>query len=125
MRGKSIGPRQPDSAYGRRRAQREEGQSRPAVPVDSPAAAATGDDEVLVSLHHARDRVCSALRQATERAQDAGVISAHVVWQDLPFIAGAVAATPATCLGLQRAPDLRGRILTAELDGLRACPDRA
>ncbi len=86
---------------------------------------ATGDDEVLVSLHQARARVCSAMRKATERARDAGVISGDVVWQDLPFIAGAVAATPATCLGLQGGPDMRGRVLTAVLDGLRACPDRA
>ncbi|WP_405804054.1 TetR/AcrR family transcriptional regulator [Streptomyces sp. NBC_01187] len=64
-----------------------------------------------------RHRLLDLIRQATERAQQAGVLRDDVDWQDIPFLTQA-AVTPGCFLGLPADPARGPRTLRVILDGL-------
>ncbi|GAB2799280.1 TetR/AcrR family transcriptional regulator [Streptomyces daliensis] len=65
-----------------------------------------------------RHRLLRLIRQATERAQQAGTLRGDVDWHDIPFLAQA-AVTPGCFLGLPADPARGPRTLRVILDGLR------
>ncbi|MCQ8189900.1 TetR/AcrR family transcriptional regulator [Streptomyces rugosispiralis] len=70
-------------------------------------------------------RVREQLRHIGERAQEAGAMHPDARWQDLPFLAGSLAATSSSCLGIDADDDLTDRLLGTVLAGLRAGAARA
>ena len=65
-----------------------------------------------------QQRVRSAIRRLTERAQHAGVVRPDIDWRDIVFLPKSVLTSP-QCLGLIAGERSWERILTVLLDGLR------
>ncbi|MBF8194063.1 TetR/AcrR family transcriptional regulator [Nonomuraea sp. K274] len=66
-----------------------------------------------------RARIRDLVRRIGERAQEAGAMHPDTRWQDLPFLAGSLAAASSSCLGIDADPGLAGRMLGTVLAGLR------
>ncbi|WAP60139.1 TetR/AcrR family transcriptional regulator [Streptomyces sp. S465] len=80
-----------------------------------------GDPAMAGKVHaEGRARVRDLVRRVGERAQEAGAMHPHARWQDLPFLAGSLAAASPSCLGIDADPGLADRMLDTVLAGLRA-----
>lgn len=56
------------------------------------------------TLAEERARIRDLVRRVGERAQEAGAMHPDARWQDLPFLAGSLAAASSSCLGIDADP---------------------